>query len=48
MKKRPSKVPISAIGPLMPSSVWRRTTWPQIAAAKREDMPGTASKPSAR
>ena len=41
MKKRPSKVPISTISPAMPSSVWRRITWPQIAAAKRDDMPGT-------
>ena len=43
MKKRPSNVPISAMWPVMPSSLWRRITWPQIVAAKREDMPRTVS-----
>ena len=43
MKKRPSNVPISAMWPVMPSSLWRRMTWPQIVAAKREDMPRTVS-----
>ena len=43
MKKRPSKVPISAMWPLMPSSVWRRMMCPQIVAANADDMPRTVS-----
>ncbi len=41
MKKRPSKGPISTTCPDTPSSVWRAMMCPQIAAAKRDDMPGT-------
>ena len=43
MKKRPSNGPISAIGPVTPSSPWMRSRPQQMAAAKRDDMPGTVS-----
>jgi hypothetical protein len=43
MKKRPSKVPISAMGPATPSSVCNRSNLAEIAAAKRDDMPTTLS-----
>src|SRR6185503_18058090 len=32
----------------MPNSLWRRIRWPQIAAAKRDDMPRTRAYRSAR
>ena len=43
MKKRPSNGPISATGPVTPSSLWMRIRPQQMAAAKREDMPGTVA-----
>ena len=43
MKKRPSKVPISAIGPRTPNSLWMRIRPQVMAAANREDMPTTLS-----
>ena len=41
MKKRPSKGPISTTGPATPIAVCMRMSPQQMAAAKREDMPGT-------
>ena len=43
MKKRPSNGPISTTGPATPISVCMRKSPQQIAAAKREDMPGTVA-----
>ncbi len=43
MKKRPSKGPISTTGPATPISVCMRMSPQQMAAAKREDMPGTVA-----
>ena len=41
MKKRPSKVPISAIGPVTPRRAWMPMIPADMAAANRDDMPGT-------
>ena len=41
MKKRPSKGPISTTGRRTPIAVCMRISPQQMAAAKREDMPGT-------
>jgi hypothetical protein len=42
MKKRPSNGPISATGPATPIAVCMRSSPQQMAAAKRDDIPGTS------